>query len=223
MKKVCFLLFIFILAQNSFAQDLYKTHFGFYGGAMAKPNFTSKNINWFAAYEAGINLHIEPVENSGLGLLVRLGFLADPIRHKTGKGESIWIFQSNLAFDALIVFPTKLENLKMLGGIGFDFCFKPAIGYGVYSGSSSANYTMNLDSIEYEVDTYRRRIIPSVSAGLSYEWNKNWSVYFLIEQNLLDLFTKDITLTYGSNTFYTSTSLNYKPSYFKLGLSYFIR
>lgn len=209
-----------------FAQNNNKVSFGVAFDFATK--YSSEAHLGFVAYEPSIYIRVEGVQQNSLSFTGRVGLLFDPLRVDYGSGNRFSIVQHNFSFSGLINFPVKNEHWKILAGIGVELCDKPGISYGThgnsYSGAQNQSYlSIDLDSTEATLETYRRRVLPSISAGISYRpplGNKKLSISLMLKQNLLQLFTEDINIAVNSNGYYNNVSINYKPSYLKLGLSY---
>lgn len=175
----------------------------------------------FSSYEPDLYIRVNGQSENSLGFIGQLGVHFDPLRYSVGSHNRFSIIQVNYSFTGLINFPAKDEHLNFVAGFGIEYGNKPIIGYST-TGSSLSELTINTDSTEQLVDLYRRRIIPSVSLGLYYRplRNRKVSAFFIIKQNLLQLFTEDIEIPYQMGGYYSSVVINYKPTYLKLGLSY---
>lgn len=176
----------------------------------------------FSSYEPDLYIRVNGQSENSLGFIGQLGVHFDPLRYSVGSHNRFSIIQVNYSFAGLINFPAKDEHLNFVAGFGIEYGNKPIIGYNSSGSSSSSLLKIDTDSTEKLVELYRRRIIPSVSLGLYYRplSNRKVSAFFIIKQNLLQLFTEDIEIPYQMGGNYSSVVINYKPTYLKLGLSY---
>ena len=172
------------------------------------------------AWEPSLYVKVKGSQENSLDFIGRLGMVVDPIIDKPSNNERFYIIQNNLAITGQICFPTKYENLAILFGIGIEYGIRPTIGYG--SWNKASGFSINEDSTANNVQANRRRVLPSVSGGITYTpfIDKKISLHFIIKQNLLKLFSEDIDVTYRNGSFSNTTPLNYKPTYFKVGISY---
>lgn len=226
MKKLVLGLSLLIDNYIAFAQNNNNVTFG--AAIDFATKYSLETHLGFVAYEPSVYVRVEGKEQNSLGFTGRFGLLFDPLRSNYGSGHRFSIVQHNVTFSGLINFPTKSEYWKVLAGIGLEFCAEPSISYGTHQGSnqgtnSQTSLTIDLDSAYTKVQTYRRRILPSVSAGVSYQppfLIKNIHFNLVLKHNLLQLFTEDIEIPYEINGNYNSATINYKPSYLKLGINY---
>jgi hypothetical protein len=220
--KNLLILFIFLLCYTvATAQGKLQARVGtsFNTGMKVMPG---NNLSWFPVFEFGFYVRVDPVEENGLGFIGRLNVLGDPIRYSIGSDKWFTIRQANVAFDGLIRFPTKYENLNILVGIGLEYAPEPKLGYGVKDGSDKGVLIIDLDSSLAIINEYRRILLPSVSTGILYQplHDKKFSVCLLFKQQLLRLFTEDIVIPYKENGSGDVARINYMPSYLKLGVNY---
>lgn len=183
-----------------------------------------ENLNWFPVFELGVYTRVDPAQENGLGFTGKLNLIFDPIRYSINTYRGFSIYQHNLGFEGQISFPTRYEDLKFLAGIGLEYLFEPVIGYGISSGAgNTASISMDLDSNMKMINEYRRKIMPSVSAGILYQplRNKRFSTYLVLKRQLLQLFTENIPVAFQLDRSNSGiVSLNYRPTYLKLGMNY---
>ena len=180
--------------------------------------------------QAGMTFRIENEQSNKLGLMLALGFMLDHAHYKIESESTpsskmyVTMLQRNLSFTSLIVFPTRNESLKILGGIGIDFNMGTNAWHNFKStGQSTASQVgLGIDSIISLMDLNRRKLLPAASVGLQYEFPemKQLKLYLLFRQNLLHAYEEDIPLYELSTGKTGQPATNFKPSFLKLGFTY---
>lgn len=229
MKKYALFLstLLSLCPSNTYCQS--KATLGIYTDAALKV-YPIKYYSPFSAMQAGLTFRIENEQRNKLGLFLGLGFMLDHANYKIESESTqssrmyVTMLQRNLSFSGLVVFPTRNESLKILGGIGVDFNMANNAWHNFKSsGQSSASHLgLGIDSIIILMDQNRRKLLPAASVGLQYEFAemKQLKLYLLFRQNLLNAYEEDIPLYELSTGKTEQPATNYKPSFLKLGLSY---
>lgn len=221
MRKTIVLLACIVCFITSGAQNRVSVGASFATGMKLAPG---DNLNWFPVFELGLYTRVDPAQENGLGFTGKLNLVYDPIRYSINSFRGLNLYQHNLGFEGQISFPTRYEGLKILTGIGLEYLFEPVMGYGTSSNSSNATgFAVNLDSNMAIVNEYRRKIMPSVSAGILFQplRNKRFSTYIVLKKQLLHLFTENVPLAFQVDRSNSGiVSLNYRPTYLKLGVHY---
>lgn len=184
---------------------------------------TGSHRNWLGVYEPALELRVNGARPGSLGFTGSAGLLVDAVRFRLGEGSHFSIIQYNFSLRGLIRFPTRYERIQVLAGIGLEYAFEPVIGIGTFADyNTQTSVNMDLDSNFKAVEEMRRRLLPSVSAGLSYTFPhyQRMELTLLLQQNLIALFPDGFVLPYTLNHNIEYTPINYKPSYLKLGLHY---
>ncbi len=119
--------------------------------------------------EFGFYMNLQIPDENALGFIARLNFVADPIRYSISNDKWFKIQKNNIAFDGLIIFPLKNEKLKILSGIGLEYCLEPGIIYGTSTNESNNLYfRIDTDSIQIKLNDNRRKLLPSFNIGMLY-------------------------------------------------------
>lgn len=223
---LCLLLCLALESPSAYAQN--KATLGIYSDAALKV-YPIKYYTPFSAMQAGLTFRIENEQSNKLGLFLGLGFMLDHAHYKIESESTpsskmyVTMLQRNLSFSGLIVFPTRNESLKILGGIGIDFNMGTnAWHHFRSSGQTVASHVgFGIDSIITLMDQNRRKLLPAASVGLQYEFPemKQLKLYLLFRQNLLNAYEEDIPLYELSTGKTGQPATNYKPSFLKLGFS----
>ena len=226
-KHLLFFWTAFIFIGNAYSQN--KTHFGFNADVGAKV-FPIKYYNTFASVQAAATLRVENEQQNTLGLLLCLGFMFDPANYKLVSESTssnkyyIGFLQRNITFSGLIIFPTRKETIEILAGIGMDYNMATDVSFNLQGTNSISTFHsgMGLDSIQGLVDANRRKLLPSASVGLQYQFPQmsRLRLHCLFRQNLLNLFDENVPAYEISTGKTEQQPTNYKPGYLKLGLSY---
>jgi|GEM_PF-3176317 len=226
-KLLCLLICIVLESPGVHAQN--KATLGIYSDAALKV-YPIKYYTPFSAMQAGLTFRVENEQSNKLGLFLGLGFMLDHAHYKIESESSpssrmyVTMLQRNLSFTGLVVFPTRNESLKILGGIGIDFNMAiNAWHHFRSSGQTTASHVgLGIDSIITQMDQNRRKLLPAASVGLQYQFPemKQLKLYLLFRQNLLNAYEEDIPLYELSTGKIGQPATNYKPSFLKLGLSY---
>ncbi|MBL7711619.1 MAG: hypothetical protein JNL13_04105 [Chitinophagaceae bacterium] len=221
MRKTIILLACTVCFITSGAQNRASLGAAFATGMKLAPG---DNLNWFPVFELGLYTRVDPAQENGLGFTGKLNLVYDPIRYSINSYKGFTIYQYNLGFEGQISFPTRYEHLKILAGIGLEYLFEPGLSYGISSGTSTVTrFDMDLDSNMKVINEYRRKIMPSVSAGIVYQplRNKRFSTCLVLKRQLLQLFTEDIPMAFYLDQSNAGTvSINYRPTYLKLAVHY---
>lgn len=222
LKKSLSFFLVFFLVGHVTGQQQYKVRLGasFHTACKIVPG---NHLNWLATLEPALQISISGQDPNQLGFMGSIGLLVDPIKYKVQAGSNFSITQNNIVFTGLINFPTKNESISILGGIGIELCAEPILSYSLSAEHQNQNSLyVDLDSGARTINEYRKKVLPSISLGISYKpfRNNRLMTYCSFKQNLIYLFTEDISIPYTLNRQQNVATLNYRPTYLKVGLSW---
>lgn len=200
------------------------------GGEMGLKVYPVRHYNLLASYMAALNLRIESNSPGDLGALLSLGYHIDPVHYKlpgysgAPGAVSIGFAQQSISITGLILFPTRKEYWKVLGGIGLEYIRSSDVSYrwrGV-NANFSRHRSPDLEAIQGLVDDNRRNLLPALCFGFQYDvWpQKRLKMYVLLRQTLLHLYVDDIPLASFATGNSDQALTNYRPTYLKIGVNY---
>jgi hypothetical protein len=157
---------------------------------------------------------IEGEEEHALSILNKAGFSLDFTRYATTDRGALIVDRGNFFFNPEILFPTKLERLKISAGIGIEW-------NGYFLAQTEGNGVENENNMVAEIMEKRRKILPFFSAGLFYNLKNNFYLQLFVRQIMLGYFTEKAKIYFNSLDTEPMLILNDKPTVAGIGISYF--
>ncbi|MGC4057267.1 MAG: hypothetical protein QM743_03980 [Chitinophagaceae bacterium] len=173
------------------------------------------------AIAAGILIDDE--DPTRIGFYGRAGLAEDIIRFPLRINSASFAMERfYIPLSGLIVFPTRLEQLKICAGIGIDI----NIYYGASIRQTDAigYFQLDLEKAGSETEQLGNKIIPSIQAGCMYELNPQkhqWAVKLLLRQAVMRVLSEEQTVNYSINQQAMTLRFNPRPAYLSLGIVHF--
>jgi hypothetical protein len=207
---------VLFVSKNASAQDS-KIYWGLWAPIGMKlqllPAGSSKYNAW-GNTALCLTTIIEGEEERALSILNKAGFSLDFTRYATTDRGALVMDRGNFFFNPEILFPTRLERLKISAGIGIEWT-------GYFLAQTEGNGVENENNLVAEIMEKRREILPFFSVGLFYNLKNNFYLQLFVRQMMLEYFTEKTKIYFNSQATEPMLILNDKPTVAGIGISYF--
>jgi hypothetical protein len=149
-----------------------------------------------------------------------VGLVYDRLSYKANSGDYIDAELYSLLVEPEVLVPVRNERLTFSIGIG-AYITLDAVAVSHTNTQSLGAFYADIDSISMVLNEKSRKILPFVSAGICYRFNRRYHLSGKVKQSMRNYFEPATELNYSTLGRMSKLEVSYQPTIFELGVALF--
>lgn len=188
--------------------------------------FASSNFSPLALSKIRVLYENKLANRIGFGMQIAVGYAVDKTRFRLHSGSAFIIRQRMIESAIHVLVPLRNKNIKPYGGLSGNFILGTDYSVYEYHNGNDPNPTylqFNIEGAEDSIKSSVRKFAPGIILGCSFRI----ATWLFIDVNIqhvpVQLYAASGKLHYSVNTQSYELPLNYRPTYFNIGLTWFFK
>jgi hypothetical protein len=188
--------------------------------------FASSNFSPFALSKIRVIYENKLANRIGFGMQIAVGYAVDKTRFRLHSGSAFIIRQRMIESAIHVTVPLRNKNIKPYGGLSGNIIL--GTDYSVYEfhNGNDPNPTyvqFNIERAEDSIKSSLRNFAPGIIVGCSFRLTKTLFIDANIQHVPVQLYGATSNIPYYANSLLYQLPLNYRPTYFNIGLTWFLK